>query len=236
MCAVVRDSNIEGTEQTTFPHPDLAKSNTKGNSGATAIAKDKGKTKWYWMSECLLHTRLCAGHFLNIIPFRVQKKSVRCKYYYPHFPDESIVTWHPRSPTQHNWGLNLNLCDCESPVLFSMPYTQIYYIACTTSQRLFFTVVTPLNLYYRVCLYYSYVSNRFFCFKRKYTNLNLNMKIWAIIIHKCCLKLWKCVWNWLEKPWIMILPQWQLYFRDYHWKIYRELISFGLVVPSLNIF
>lgn len=64
---------------------------------------------------------------------------------------KKIETQHPSSCTQHGWGLNLNLPNCEAQALFSVCAN----LPCcsATSQRLFFfTSTKPLNLYCRLCL------------------------------------------------------------------------------------
>lgn len=133
--------------------------------------------------------------------------------------------------TPHNWGLNLNLSYCEAQAVFSIPYIQIYHIASTTSQRLFFFAsIKPLNLYCRLCLYHFYVSNRFSYFKRKY---QLELKLENLSHYRKPNAAWSSEsvqGTGCRSHRSMIFSYKYLYFCDYHWKIYTEVISLSLVV------
>lgn len=107
-------------------------------------------------------------------------------------------------------GFELESVSLWSLSYFSILYIQICHIASTTSQRCF-NSIKPLNLYWRLCLYH-FIYQSFSCFKRKETNLNLNLKIWATIINQMLIKVLKMYVELAGEA----VDSWYLYFHDFH--------------------
>lgn len=126
-----RNSRTEDARETCLYIQTWGKRDTKGNTWGNSCRK-RGKKQAMTLNECLLHTRLHAGHFGYMTPYKEGSKSMRCTHYTCHVTDENNCNLTPKFTYPAQLGFEFAFVWLWSP-----GFTNILYCFYCISETFF---------------------------------------------------------------------------------------------------